>query len=77
MTDAVSLEFLRGAVIEFEDSLMRSAFQVWMSYSLGVGLQGGYRGDHSKGETWLLRVHVPTWIIVLAADGAALQHGTG
>jgi hypothetical protein len=28
VTDAVSLEFLRGAVIEFEDSLMRSAFKV-------------------------------------------------
>ncbi|KIY99107.1 putative Iron-sulfur cluster assembly 2 like protein [Monoraphidium neglectum] len=28
VTDAVSLEFLKGAVIEFEDSLMRSAFQV-------------------------------------------------
>lgn len=26
--DTMSLEFLRGAVIEFEDSLMRSAFQV-------------------------------------------------
>jgi hypothetical protein len=28
VTDPVSLEFLRGAVIEYEDSLMRSAFQV-------------------------------------------------
>eukprot|EP00882_Tetradesmus_deserticola_P014255 GHRQ01015153.1.p2 GENE.GHRQ01015153.1~~GHRQ01015153.1.p2 ORF type:complete len:174 (+),score=47.24 GHRQ01015153.1:214-735(+) len=26
--DAVSLDFLRGAVLEYEDSLMRSAFQV-------------------------------------------------
>ncbi|GBF90297.1 iron-sulfur cluster assembly protein, mitochondrial [Raphidocelis subcapitata] len=28
VTDAVSLGFLKGAVIEYEDSLMRSAFQV-------------------------------------------------
>jgi hypothetical protein len=28
VTDAVSLEFLRGAVVEFEDNLMRSAFKV-------------------------------------------------
>lgn len=27
VTDGVSLEFLKGAVVEFEDSLMRSAFQ--------------------------------------------------
>lgn len=26
--DTVSMDFLSGAVIEFEDSLMRSAFQV-------------------------------------------------
>ncbi|KAF8055739.1 iron-sulfur assembly protein IscA-like protein 2 [Scenedesmus sp. PABB004] len=26
--DAVSLDFLRGAVVEYEDSLMRSAFQI-------------------------------------------------
>lgn len=26
--DSVSLDFLRGAVVEYEDSLMRSAFQV-------------------------------------------------
>lgn len=26
--DAVSLDFLKGAVVEYEDSLMRSAFQV-------------------------------------------------
>ncbi|KAI8465849.1 MAG: hypothetical protein J3K34DRAFT_76823 [Monoraphidium minutum] len=28
VTDAVSLEFLQGAVVEYEDSLMRSAFQI-------------------------------------------------
>lgn len=28
MCDNTSLEFLQGAIIEFEDSLMRSAFQV-------------------------------------------------
>eukprot|EP00878_Enallax_costatus_P005843 GHUV01006131.1.p1 GENE.GHUV01006131.1~~GHUV01006131.1.p1 ORF type:complete len:171 (+),score=42.76 GHUV01006131.1:164-676(+) len=26
--DSISLDFLRGAVVEFEDSLMRSAFQI-------------------------------------------------
>lgn len=26
--DPVSLDFLKGAVVEYEDSLMRSAFQV-------------------------------------------------
>lgn len=26
--DSISLDFLKGAVVEFEDSLMRSAFQV-------------------------------------------------
>jgi Fe-S cluster assembly iron-binding protein IscA len=29
--DTVSIDFLRGAVLEYEDSLMRSAFQVWDS----------------------------------------------
>jgi Fe-S cluster assembly iron-binding protein IscA len=29
--DTVSLGFLRGAVVEYEDSLMRSAFQVRMT----------------------------------------------
>lgn len=31
--DTVSMDFLKGAVIEFEDSLMRSAFQVSSSAS--------------------------------------------
>lgn len=31
--DTVSMDFLKGAVIEFEDNLMRSAFQVSSSAS--------------------------------------------
>lgn len=34
--DSVSLDFLKGAVVEFEDSLMRSAFQVRRSTDFRV-----------------------------------------
>jgi hypothetical protein len=34
--DSVSLDFLRGAVLEYEDSLMRSAFQVRLAQHLSV-----------------------------------------
>jgi Fe-S cluster assembly iron-binding protein IscA len=32
--DTVSMDFLKGAVVEFEDSLMRSAFQVSNGFSM-------------------------------------------
>jgi Fe-S cluster assembly iron-binding protein IscA len=36
VADSVSMGFLKGAVVEFEDSLMRSAFQVGVSYSVNM-----------------------------------------
>lgn len=38
--DTVSMDFLKGAVVEFEDSLMRSAFQVgnWHPHAAHVTL---------------------------------------
>lgn len=36
--DTVSMDFLKGAVIEFEDSLMRSAFQVRLTLTVAFSL---------------------------------------
>jgi hypothetical protein len=56
--DTVSMDFLKGAVVEFEDSLMRSAFQVgWVSRgkscSLALGCAQSSRCAPSRGAHML------------------------
>lgn len=64
VTDAVSLEFLKGAVIEYEDSLMRSAFQVSTCTNVFLGscrdgkLQGGPNCQHHTFQA-NFRLHGP------------------
>lgn len=72
--DTVSMDFLRGAVVEFEDSLMRSAFQVGGH----VGIQRGgckqmsaclvallYVGRQADAGTVLVRVVIQTAFHIL------------